>query len=292
MLWNTKKFNKEIQAIKAAANSASVLHPLRKSQIRQEIFQKISAADFEKSAPVVAGWKNSLQPRKNNFIKYVISTLAGILLVGGVAAAASTNAKPGDALFPLKKAKENIQLQLSGSEQARAELQAKFAQERIDDANAITAKANAPVKIKIEAKNEAKDEVSNAVNALQHIQEKLQAAGNAQAAAKINGNILDLKIKARIGKIDFEADGKNADEKNSESDSRPGNHQNNSGDSKDNLRSPSNSGDGNLINNPVSNNSSGNNQTDNNNSGQSDNSGSSSNGLNLKSDGSLDIKAK
>lgn len=78
---------------------------------------------------------------KNNFI--VKPAIITLLIIGlGSTAFASNSAKPGDALFVIDRALENIQLALAGSERD-AELKIEFAQERILEVREIIEEAKA-----------------------------------------------------------------------------------------------------------------------------------------------------
>src|SRR5579883_3429497 len=101
MVWNMEKFNKEIRLLKnIGSNENSSLHPLRKEQIKRAVLEKISQGETK-----IPGQRLNMQERKINMFKYIASSLVGILVLGGTAFAASGNAKPGDALFPIKKFK-------------------------------------------------------------------------------------------------------------------------------------------------------------------------------------------
>ncbi len=131
-------------------------------------------------------------------MRYIIATLIGLSIVGGTAFAAG-NAKPGDLLFPVKKAGEQLQLSFTASDQARAALQAKFAQERVDELTKINAEiAATTTPARVQAKAAAETEVHSALTTLQHVQAKLQAKGNATAAAAISQTIIRLQNKISV----------------------------------------------------------------------------------------------
>src|SRR5579864_9139923 len=99
MFWNIKKFNKEISALKSAASrreisGSSGLHPLRKSQLKQEIFSKLENAGATATETIADPKRYTWHERKNHMIKYIVSTLLGLSLVGGAVSAASLNKKP------------------------------------------------------------------------------------------------------------------------------------------------------------------------------------------------------
>src|SRR5581483_6254426 len=100
MFLSTKKFNKEIGALKALP-AENQLHPLRKEQIKHRVLEAITAMAKPASKPLT--W----QERGHSLLRYLIAVVAGLSLVAGTAFAAN-GAKPGDPLFPVKKVTENI----------------------------------------------------------------------------------------------------------------------------------------------------------------------------------------
>src|SRR5579864_7776956 len=98
MLFSIKQFNKEIAALKQSADSGGKLHPLRREQIKQAVLTAI------KTRPSLAGQALRRQERNVRVVRYAVSILAGLSLVGGTAFAASGGAKPGDIRYPVKKA--------------------------------------------------------------------------------------------------------------------------------------------------------------------------------------------
>ncbi len=193
MLFNTKKFNKEIFGLKHLPQE-NLLHPLKKEQLKQVIFQEINSETNSVAKRYIQ------QERRSNFMKYIISTLLGLSILGGTAFA-SNSAKPGDLLYPVKKAKEKIQINLSVSEEAKAKLQAKFGEERLKELNKIKSEISVhatgtPANIK--AKVEAEGEVSNAITTLKEVQTKLEAKGNTTAAAAIGETIVRLQAKEEV----------------------------------------------------------------------------------------------
>ncbi|GEM_PF-3111535 len=203
---DTTKFNKEIESLRAeAVNSGSELHPLIKENIKQRVLNASRAeAETKLQTKRFTG-----QERRNNFMKYIISTLLGLSLLGGTALAAQ-NSKPGDILFPIKKAQERIAVSFAASAEQKAALEAKFANNRLEELNQIQAQAKADVQVQAEAKAEkngkkpavkakaeaeAKAEVKNAINVLTQVRANLEAKGNATAASSVGETLLKLKAK-------------------------------------------------------------------------------------------------
>ncbi len=203
-MWDTKMFKREIQALRRTKDDSS-LHALNKGQVKQRILSAIAA----ETTP--AAERYSWHERKLTAMKYIVSILLGLSLVGGTAFAAN-NAHPGDAFFPVKKAAQRLQVKLAVSEQARAKLEARFAEERLHDLEQADARTMASEKRKeseassstpltlhasttvdVNANTEAKAEVSNAINRLNEVKVKLEAKGNSTAAAAINKTIIRLQ---------------------------------------------------------------------------------------------------
>lgn len=200
------------------------------SGIRQNILTAIS------TQPAAAEVFDAGPGRSQKIIRYVVSILIGLSLVGGTAFA-SGSALPGDALYPVKRLTEKVQLGLTVSEEAKANLQAEFAQERLNELTQLAKSHKTPPpganlglsatgttdveststgsggkgndEIEIHAKQEAKIEVNNAVINLQRVKDKLSAKGNSHAAAEVGKNILNLQNNARLEDIDGSGAGDN-----------------------------------------------------------------------------------
>lgn len=122
-------FNREIELLKKL-KEARVLDQSRKEQLKQNILAQ--AANPEPLAALKT--VSSTTVKKQRFfavMRYALTTAAGISVVAGTAFA-SNRAKPGDTLFPVKKLKENIQISLTTNDQAKAALEAKIAQDRLN----------------------------------------------------------------------------------------------------------------------------------------------------------------
>ncbi len=135
----------------------------------------------------------------NPFARYAAIGLVGLGLVGGTVFA-SNSAKPGDILFPVKKVAEKVQISLSSSDTAKAQLETNIAEQRIQNINEVS------VQHKAEAKVEAQSETDNALSTLKRVQGDLQAKGNTTAAAAIGENISKLQGKAKDNQLKVESD--------------------------------------------------------------------------------------
>ena len=182
---NNEKFNKQIEQLKQI-NSAS-LDLSRKEQLKSRLLSKLGETDFDAK-------RYTVQEREKNMLKlalgkYALAAFLPVLLLGGTAYA-SSDARPGDTLFPVKKATEKLQLAVTASSESKANLHTKIAEDRLEDVAKVSSEH------KVEAEAEAKAEVSNAIEVLTEVQAKLEEKGNATAAAALEENIARLKLKA------------------------------------------------------------------------------------------------
>ncbi len=193
MLLNTEKFNNEIRGLKGLKNSDR-LHPLKKEQIKQAVLGAIAEGRMP------AGRQLKKWLRLPSVLRYALAILAGIFVVGGTAFAAQGSV-PGDILYPVKKAAENVQLHLAATEQAKAELQIKFAQERINELSQISTELAArptsspPSQKKLDSKARAEQEAGQALMNLHQEQDKLQSKGSTTTAESLNKAIQQLQGK-------------------------------------------------------------------------------------------------
>lgn len=135
MIFSTKKFNTEIRVLKNMRVSADSLSPGELSVIREKILLRLS-----RQPAIFSGF--SWSDRIHNLTRYVISILVGLSVVAGTTFA-SNAAVPGDLLYPIKRAKEKVELSLSVSEESKANLQAGFAKVRLQELHALSAKIKA-----------------------------------------------------------------------------------------------------------------------------------------------------
>ncbi len=228
MIWNKEKFNKEIKALPLLVGKEDVLTATELQNIRRKVLISLRS---ETNPDLV---RYSWVERKDKIMRYVISVLVGLSLFGGTAFA-STSAKPGDLLYPVKRVTEKVQLTVAVNQQSKAQLQAKFAQERLQELDELKVENEASVsttatssperkrnqdhdRVEEEARINTQADVSSAVEALKQAQAKLEARGNAQAAAIINQNILKLQSGAlsRNIKLEFELEGDSRENRNSD----------------------------------------------------------------------------
>lgn len=208
-MFNIKKYNREINALKSAANDSS-LHPLRLAQLKQQLLEKITINTQTKSS----GTNLSHQENKIGFayrsmvIRYVLPTIAGVFLIGGTVLA-SNSALPGQPLYPVKRLKEKVELRLTISEKSHAEVMAKHAQERLVELDQIAP----PLPNQYDAQNlveaeevhneqedqarlEASNEIQGAINKLSEVKNKLESKGNKEAVTALGRTINCLTFQA------------------------------------------------------------------------------------------------
>lgn len=233
MIFNFRRFNTQLSKLETIKNNQEYqLNPLRKLQIKNSILEQIKNPNINHgldSETELFQKRYFDQERKLKMIKYIISSLIGLSLIGGTAFA-STGAKPGDLLFPIKKAEENVQLNMAFSEQAKANLQTKFAEERAQELDEVSADANTTTKAD-ENILQARQELSNAIGNLSEVETKLQSKGNTTSAeavariiAKLKEKELDNEDKVKIKSSDQnENDQKNKNDQNDDK-NQNGNH--------------------------------------------------------------------
>ncbi len=217
MIWFKEKFNKEIKALPSLIGKEDVLTATELQNIRQKVLLSLNTET--KSAYLRYSWSE----RKEKIMRYIISVLVGLSMFGGTALA-STSAKPGDLLYPVKRITEKVQMSVTASEQSKAQLQAKFAEERLKELAELKLKSGSATstsatstpdgkkedgdKIEVEAKAHAQADVNNAIEVLKQVQVKLAAKGNTKAAAALGENIIRLQTGALSQnlKLEFESE--------------------------------------------------------------------------------------
>jgi len=105
--------------------------------------------------------------RRRRIATIVLAAAVGLMLLGGTAVAASGSALPGDLLYPVKRAVENVDLALHHGASARAKLHLEFARRRLDELSQLLAKRRNGEHVDIGAAMSAyQDEIANAQDAV------------------------------------------------------------------------------------------------------------------------------
>ncbi len=142
--------------------------------------------------------------------RLAFSTLVGVGVVGGTVFA-SAHALPGDLLYPVKIAKEKVELSLAPKGEPKALIMAKQAEERLSELSGLKAEAPAATqpasptdKERQQAEHEASVQVRGAVNSLTQVKQDLEDKGNTTAAASVNNVLTRLVEKAKSQDIELE----------------------------------------------------------------------------------------
>ena len=119
------------------ASAAVEPRPEFKAQMMYRIQSELSATKEKRRAKWLPSFKH--MPRWAVAALLIVLVL---LMAGGGTVAAASNSAPGDTLYPVKLATENVQLALTFSDTGKANLEAKFASRRIDEMERIIDKGN------------------------------------------------------------------------------------------------------------------------------------------------------
>lgn len=183
MTLGMKKYKNQIERLKILS-SETPLHPLRKEQIKAEILGAINGG-----AAAGISMRHVHAKAKGRFMvwitKYSAVIIAGFGLVA-FTAFASNSAKPGDVLFPVKKVVEQAQIALSPSVQSKAELQAEFAQRRLQELSQVAADKQAPQQFKAQVAQQTQTDINNAIHTLDDVHKKLEDKGDKQGAQAVD----------------------------------------------------------------------------------------------------------
>lgn len=216
MMFNTKRYNREIEALKAAAAEPE-LHPLRQEQLKQRMLQQLPSIQQGSGAGLVnVRWSDF----KLQLMRYLAPTVAGLVVVGGTVVA-SNSALPGQPLYSVKRLKEKVEFSLTLTEQGRAEVEAQQASERLSELEQVSAAAGVPAAVNTnvspstneviqpppvvaEARTEAHDQVQSALTSLHAVQVKLESRGNRNAASAIANTIGRLRDEAARHQVEVQ----------------------------------------------------------------------------------------
>ena len=168
--------------------------------------------------------------------RLAFSTLVGVGVVGGTVFA-SAHALPGDLLYPVKIAKEKVELSLAPKGEPKALIMAKQAEERLSElsglkaeAPAVTQPASQTDKERRQAEYEASVQVRGAVNSLTQVKQDLEDKGNTTAAASVNNALTrlvekaksqDIELEEKVGTVPREQESANPEKPEQENHQRP-----------------------------------------------------------------------
>ena len=199
-------FNKIIKIYKATANGEG-LAVWRQKELKTKMLNYL--ADPNALPPEVERPSFWLI-QKPVFVYAGLFSIFILLLSGGVVSA-SQSALPGEALYPVKRLVENVELKLSASEESRAEVHAKQASRRLNEIAQLRSQQEQAVVPEIkervinserQAEVETQDQLERALNILNDVSVKLESRGNVQAAATMQGII--EKLTKEASQVEFE----------------------------------------------------------------------------------------
>ncbi len=224
MVLGTKKYNREIEALRAAAAGEVGLHPLRLAQLKLQLLQELDSP--EAAARGARRLLVEVRTRHTSLLfRYVLPTVIGVSVVGGTVFA-SGGALPGSPLYPVKRLKEKVELGLTVTAKGRAEVRAEQAQERLSELEQVQAavvtedaavpqspavvvppvpaeQAKAPRNPRAEeARSEAQVEVESALDNLAQVRASLKARGKVSEAGELGRTIKHLTAEALKHKLE------------------------------------------------------------------------------------------
>ncbi len=225
MQWEIRKFKKAIDSLKQmGAQNSLALNEQEAQDLKQRVLRMVANQEQEDRFKLKP--KSSIISKGQNIVRYAFSLLLGLSLAGGTTFASST-AVPGDWLYGVKRFKEKIELQIASSNENKAGLKVKQAQERLAELQIISGpkmpeqeslpaqngeQANEPAsklsgenlknsraesEIESRAKIEARKAIDEAVSAVEAAQVELRQRGREQSAKDLDKEIFDLKNRAQ-----------------------------------------------------------------------------------------------
>jgi Domain of unknown function (DUF5667) len=172
-------------------------------RIKKDIFSKL---DYR--LPAVASV--SLMDKVSNmlFRSYVIAPLALVLFITGTTIT-SAHSLPGDKLYSVKRKIENARLLIAPSEDAKLELEANFAQNRLEEAEKMETNDQAEIELEATAPEDttatkqsppaenslnnsdpkSSDESEHALEVLNRVKKNFEEKGKTKQAEQIDNNI-------------------------------------------------------------------------------------------------------
>lgn len=205
---NQQNYKREIDSLKVLSVNDK-LNPLRQEILKGQLMSHLSGT----STADIKTEKRFLWVSKRFTSAYAVLSVFVILLLTSGTVLASQGSLPGDALYPVKRLTEKVELQLAPTKKVKAEVQAKHATERVNELTELQVKVDAEVKTEQksdtekhheEAKVEAVTELETALNTLNEVQNKLESKGNIQAATSLQTVMEKLTTKANEAQFDVE----------------------------------------------------------------------------------------
>lgn len=169
--------------------SASVFLPAEeKRAMRNAILAAMREMPVREQAPSRLLTQSARKEKRSNIILTIKNMIAGIIiaaLLGGGVSFAAEGALPGDLLYPVKTSiNEEVRSTLAISAESKAELHAKFAERRLEEAERLASSGRLSIEtgaqIAANFKSHAQESESQS--------EKAEAKGGAEAAVGIHSN--------------------------------------------------------------------------------------------------------
>ena len=197
MLWNTKNYTNELLSLRMLKRSPIKLAPLNQEKIKQNIMQAVRSGNLRsQNEPAVAF-------HVRHWSKVLGTIFSGLAIVAGTAFAAGSS-NPGDVLYPVKLAQEQVRLTLTPSEKNKAQLQASFAKERMKELKTISSKnkvipavAKPSNPVNDEVKNSTKKAVVKTLHDLNNTEKHLKKQGKNKEAQEVQENLKCVKDEAK-----------------------------------------------------------------------------------------------
>lgn len=165
MIFKKNTLDEDVRRSVKQVSFSNSLSQSSKEKIKERVMSEIVALPRGTEAMVV--------PLKFSYVKILLFVIVGMVFVSGTVYASSVS-KPGDLLFPVKKAQENVVIRLVPSEQKKLDLKTKFAEERIHELQKISDRED----IKPEKNNvdrvRAEKEISETITDLKIVKKSLE----------------------------------------------------------------------------------------------------------------------
>jgi len=136
--------------------------------------------------------------------RFAFAVIAGFAVLGG-SVFASANSLPGDRLYPIKQAKEQLELQFAAQGQPKAMVLARHAEVRLRELSDLkNAPAEEIAKHQQEIRKQANTQVNSAVESLNRVKHELEDKGKTRAAAVVDETLSHLVASAKKAEIELE----------------------------------------------------------------------------------------
>lgn len=230
------KYQRAITALRAQPPEDE-LGILRQQVLKAELMLHLTnVADVQAKQGARFMWVQ----RKFTAARLTIFALLALTLSAGTVFA-SEAALPGTPLYSIKKLKEQVELNLAASGEAKAQITVKHAEKRLDELVEVRNQLLAVPEMEISvedkarqtkaeerAKYEVKTELKGALEALSQVQSNLSAAGNVSAAANVAQAISGLEDRANQARVKIRQSGREIEIEIEDEDETEGDQDNNS----------------------------------------------------------------